>query len=504
MSTRKPAMLSETYATASRSPRLPDRIEGSGLLVGWSMEQAHEKPNIGFAFGDACSKQSSALVDPILFGAEGHLVTIASTGAGKGVGCIIPALLTHHGPMIVVDPKGENAAVTRRYREEVLGQEVHVIDPMDIVAGQSACLNPLDAIDPADPNCVDEAASLAESLSIHMKKDSHNQYWYSRGQHLVAALLLHAACCEDRTERTLAGVRANLGLGMNGPSDGAVPDSGNPLYQLLKQSPHPEVRRAAASVRNLADTTLGSIVSTAQDMVDFVRGAPVREATSSSSFSLEAVTHGEPMTIYIVLPPHMLESHAPLLRLWVNTLLKAIMRRRYRTPKSTMLILDEAAQLGEFPPLRQAITLMRGYGLQTWSFWQDVSQLKHAYPTSWETIINNCQVVQAFGAPNMSAAKSLADLFVLMRPETVLDLDDDEMIVQTRGDDAFIARRPNYLADPAFAGRFDENPLYLNAPPSEQKKKPVKRLKNVYPREDEKRAETSEADAIADLLKRYD
>lgn len=495
-------MLRETYAAAAAGPQLPERIDSKGLLVGWSMEREHAKRSIGFEFGDACSRQSTKLVDPILFGAEGHLITIAATGAGKGIGCIMPALLTHDGPMIVVDPKGENAVVTSRYRREVLGQEVFVIDPMNIVEGPSAKLNPLDIVDPTDPNCVDEAAALADSLAAHQKKDGDSRYWTSRGIHLVSALILHAACSPDRTERTLAAVRDNLGLGISGGGDGVVPEAGNPLYTLLKGSPHPEVRRAAAAIRNLADVTLGSIISMAQDLVDFVRGEPVREATSSSSFSLEAVTRGDPMTIYIVLPPHMLESHAPLLRLWISTLLKAIMRRRHKTPKSTMLILDEAAQLGEFPPLRQAITLLRGYGLQTWSFWQDISQLKHSYPTSWQTIINNCQLVQAFGAPNMSAASSLAELFVLMRPEAILDLENEEMIVQIRGDDAFIARRPNYLSDPAFAGKFDDNPFYHDAPPA-LPDKAVKRLKNVYLREEEKRADRSDEEMISDLLRRF-
>lgn len=467
------------------------------------MEREHKKPTVGFQFGDSCSQKDPELVDPILFGSEGHLITIASTGAGKGVGCIVPALLTYDGPMIVIDPKGENAAVTRRYREEVLGQKVYVLDPMDIVPGESACLNPLDAIDPKDPNCVDEAVALAESLAVHLREDGQNQYWHSRGKNLVSALILQAACSESRHERNLLHVRNSLGLGTGKPNDADIyDDTNNPLYDLLSSSLHPEVKRAAGSVAGLADVTLGSIISIAQDLVDFVRGEAVQKATSSSSFSLDEITCGDPITVYIVLPPHMLESHAALLRIWINALLKAIAKRRHKVPKSTLMILDEAAQLGEFPPLRQAITLMRGYGLQTWSFWQDISQLKNAYPKSWETIINNCQVVQAFGAPNMSAAKSISDFFLLMRPESVLDLSDQEMIVQTRGDDAFIARRPNYLTDPAFEGKFDENPLYHYAPENPLKT-PVKRRTNVYPREIELSSLQNSENKLAEILKRY-
>lgn len=486
-------MLKDSYTAASRGPIFPDRIEGEGMLVGWSMEQAHLKRQIGFQFGDSLSRSDDHLIDPILFGAEGHLITIAATGAGKGVGCIIPALLTHPGPMIVIDPKGENAAVTRRFREETLGQQVHIIDPMGITGAEAASLNPLDCVDPADRACVDEAAALADLLAGHFKDDARNRFWHNRAQHLVTALICHAVSSPERSERNLPAVRDKLTMASAGDHLG--------LSRLLQDSPHPEARRASGAFGVPAQETLGSIISTAQDMVDFLRGEPVRQATSSSSFDLDAVTRGDPMTIYIVLPPHMLESHAQLLRLWVGTLLKAIIRRRHKAARSTMLLLDEAAQLGEFPPLRQAITLLRGYGLQTWSFWQDVDQLRHSYPTSWRTIINNCRVVQAFGAPNMSAAASLAELFVLMNPARILDLADDEMIVQISGDDAFLARRPNYLIEPAFAGKFDPNPFYEDAPPVEST--PVKRRENVYLRQGEDEGSQGDDALIADLLRRF-
>ena len=43
-------------------------------------------------------------------------------------------------------------------------------------------------------------------------------------------------------------------------------------------------------------------------------------------------------------------------------------------------LIDEAAQLGTLDELRSAITLMRGYGVKGWSFWQDLSQLQRIYP----------------------------------------------------------------------------------------------------------------------------
>lgn len=491
MSESDPSPIRAEYESTSPRPTLPPSIEAPGLLIGWSLEEEARGVPVGFSIGDPVTHKSSSLIDPILFEEEGHLLTIASTGAGKGIGCIVPALLTHKGPMVVIDPKGENAAITARYRES-LGQKVHIVDPMQVITNQPAAFNPLDGLDPKDPMCVDEVAAIAQILGAHLNPDTRNAYWVNRGRHLVSAVILHTISLPEESERTLATVRKILSE--------AQSQEGKFLYDTLRRSPNSEARAAAGSFNISANETLSAIISMGQDMVDFVRGEPVRTATSTSDFSLDEITRGDPATIYFVLPPHMLESHGQLLRLWVSTVMRAISRRRARPKIPTMLLLDEAAQLGEFAPLRQAVTLLRGYGLQTWSFWQDVSQLKQCFPTSWRTIINNCRVVQAFGAPNMSAARSIAELFDIGRPDTILDLESNEIVVQVAGKDAFIARRPNYLVEPPFAGKFDPNPFYSGGDPLKAKPRPIARRSNTSLR----RARPQTDEAIAeDLLRRF-
>ncbi|CAH2405601.1 type IV secretory system conjugative DNA transfer family protein [Mesorhizobium escarrei] len=127
------------------------------------MEQSHARRPIGFTIGNTLSHKGDGVVDPILMNGEGHLITIAPTGAGKGVGCIIPALLRHVGPVIVVDPKGENAAVTSRRRRE-MGDEVVVLDPMNLTGEMGGSLNPLDLIDAERATGVDDAAALVGTL----------------------------------------------------------------------------------------------------------------------------------------------------------------------------------------------------------------------------------------------------------------------------------------------------------------------------------------------------
>jgi type IV secretion system protein VirD4 len=57
-----------------------------------------------------------------------HLLTIAPTRSGKGVGTVLPNLLLADRPILCVDPKGENARISARARRRF--GPVHVLDPL--------------------------------------------------------------------------------------------------------------------------------------------------------------------------------------------------------------------------------------------------------------------------------------------------------------------------------------------------------------------------------------
>jgi type IV secretion system protein VirD4 len=71
----------------------------------------------------------------------GHHVAIAGTRAGKGVSVVIPAIIDHDGPIAVLDIKGENFAVTRRYRRS-LGRQVVVLNPFGVIEPSKDSFNP--------------------------------------------------------------------------------------------------------------------------------------------------------------------------------------------------------------------------------------------------------------------------------------------------------------------------------------------------------------------------
>lgn len=434
--------------------RLPDAVSDSGLLVGWSLEAQRQRQPFGFSFGHSLKTVATGYLDPIVLSGEGHLMTIAPTGAGKGTGCVIPALLRHEGPVIVIDPKGENAAVTARRRRE-MGHRIVVIDPMGVTDLPSDTLNPLDLIDIHDASAVDEVAVIAGTL-CHVARDPRDTFWISRATHLVVGAILHVLSENPGGGASLLDAGDLINRAASNPAD---------VASELLLSNHPETRRIARMLEIGASETLGGIVSFAQEMLSFLRGNRVQASIARTSFDLDEVTTGAPLSLFLVLPPHMLESHSRLLRLWIGTLMSCITRRRARPERPTLLILDEAAQLGELPQLRQAITLLRGYGVQTWSFWQDVSQLQLLYPRDWQTMVNNCSVLQCFGALNQIAASGMSELTGFSDGLGVLDLQRDEMVLQIAGDQAVVARVPSYLDDPSFAGQFDPNPLHDSSRP---------------------------------------
>jgi type IV secretion system protein VirD4 len=235
-------------------------------------------------------------------------------------------------------------------------------------------------------------------------------------------------------------------------------------FKEILKSPLPAVRQGG-SIKSTAEAKVwASILSTAQSHTDFLRSAGAQATLGRSTIDLQAITRGDPISIYVVVPPEKLESHGKLLRLWIGVMMAAITQRSRRPELPTLFILDEAAQLGPLKQLRQAITLLRGYGLRTWSFWQDLSQLQMLYPHDWKTMINNCEVLQAFGFANARVARDGAELTGYEDWRVLQDLEFPEMVLAIAGDKPVIARKPNYLEDPAFVSQFDDNLFYSKTP----------------------------------------
>ena len=326
---------------------------------------------------------------PVIDTSEGHCLTIAPTGAGKGRNVIIPTLLTYRGSAVVIDPKGENARVTARHRV-AMGQRVVIVDPFRILTafpaqfGQSltGSVNPLDCLDADSSDYESECVAMANLLVGSLV--GIEPFWHGNAVQLLAPIIAYICRYTPSDQRTLAGLVSYL-------SDTDLRyKMAVALDTIVASTDRFVVDGFAYYLGHEPDKVASSVRSTAMQRMAPFCGSQVAAATASTSFETQDFIEGKPMTIYLVIPPHKLDAYGPLLALLVSFFLNLIVRRTSAPPLPTLFVLDELAQLGAFPLLRPLVTLMRGYGVRTMMFLQDASQLRSMFPSDHATIINNC------------------------------------------------------------------------------------------------------------------
>ena len=382
-------------------------------------------------------------------------MTLGPTGSGKSRGCAIPALLSHTGPAVVVDVKGELYHTTSR-RRRALGQKVYKLDPWGLVDGETDALNPLDLLQLPGVDAEEEANVLAKLLAGEDTFE-RDKFWINTSQAINAGIIAYIASDVDEEDRRLSHAR-EIFAGDFPLTLAQRLDEGKMSSRLAED----EFKIFLAHPDN---TTRPSVQSSAQQHFRLLGTQAVRKAMDKSTFPLQSLIDHEPLTIYLVIPPHKLASHGSILRIWLGVLLQAISRRTSRGKESTLFLVDEAATLGSMDPLKQSITLLRGFGAQVWTFWQDVSQLRCLYPADWQTIVNNAGVIQLLAPRNYSMAEQYAALVGGITASEVLAMPaDQQLLITEQSRKAVRSLRLDYLKDAEFKGLYDENPLFACHP----------------------------------------
>lgn len=454
---RKPAASTKAGAARRRRPKkTPDTNNpvlnaGDNLLIGWRMDDG----SVPLGFRDAVTPQAKADT-PIWLEGEGHMITIAPTGRGKGRGALIPNLLTYEGPVIVIDPKGEACQITARRRRE-MGQKVHVIDPFKVISEETDSLNPMDAFDIPGVDASALAMDIAKLLSGG-GKIAKDPFWDIRGHDLSAGVIAAIAATAEPEVRNLIRVRSLLKRDDSSYNLAVLLDT---CGGKIKSFAYEEI----SSYLQTTEVTRSGIHATACSYFSVIASDAAQRTVAKSTIDLDAVRRGDPMTIYLVVPPTKLESHAPLFRLWTAALMSAVLSRSGPLPKyRTLFAIDECAQLGDFGTLPMVYTLARSYGMRVWTFFQDIAQIQAKLPEAWSTVISNTAALQAFGLPNLLAARQMAQVLGDFSEDTLLQLDPANLVLQVSGQRGQLARRLDYLTDPAFGGLFDPHPMLGGRP----------------------------------------
>lgn len=356
---------------------------------------------------------------------DGHLMTVAATRSGKGVGTIIPNLLLHPGSVICTDPKGENYFVTSAQRRK-MGQKVVALDPFNLTGQQSNAFNPMDLIDPEDPDSAIEAArSMAENMIG--KADQGEAFWVSEGKALLMTFILHVKFHAPPDKHNMRFVRELLSLspdklqsqlksmtstewvqtkgGYPGDGKGWGPDGAPGRFRAVIEG--------ANRMRQKQPKEFGSVMSTVQSRTHVFSSENLKAPMDSTTFTKEELL-GDTVTVYIIVPAEHLKAYAPWIRLTLVSIYGLITRdahkRTVKPQHRILFLLDEFANLGKIKEMLGLVSLGAGFGVSLWTVLQDFSQLKAEYGEEWNSFLANSDVVQLFGIQDLFSCQQVGDL----------------------------------------------------------------------------------------------
>ncbi len=328
-----------------------------------------------------------------------HVAAFSPTGGGKGTSLVIPFLLTCPDSTVVVDFKGELARLTAA-RRRAMGHRVVILDPYMQVTQTPDTLNPLDGIDKDSPLAIDDCRDMANALVIRTgeEKDPH---WVDSAETWISAMLAVVAYYGEKGDRSLQTVRTLL-------SNPAKMDA---IIRLMCESPDAwsgMLTRMGYQLTRFKDNELASSLTTVSRFLKFLDTIAVAENTKDSTFDPADLVKRK-TTVYLVLPPQHVRAQQALLRLWVGSMLRAVVKGGLQEKKLVHVVLDEAATLGHMDAIDDAVDKYRGYGVRLQFYYQSIGQLRKCFPDGQEqTLLSNVSQV-FFGVNDKDTAQYVSD-----------------------------------------------------------------------------------------------
>ncbi|WPH18136.1 conjugal transfer protein TraG [Variovorax paradoxus] len=409
-----------------------------------------------------------------------HVMVFAPTRSGKGVGLVIPTLLSWTGSAVIHDIKGENWNLTAGWRTRF--SHCLLFNPTD---AKSAAYNPLLEVR-RGMHEVRDVQNIADILVDPEGALERRNHWEKTSHALLVGAILHVLYASE--DKTLRGVANFL-------SDPACPFEVT-LHRMmttkhLGDEVHPVVASAAREVLNKSDNERSGVLSTAMSFLGLYRDPTVAEVTSRCDWRIADLISAEhPVSLYLVVPPSDISRTKPLIRLILNQVGRRLtesldgsdgIARKHKL----LLMLDEFPALGRLDFFESALAFMAGYGLRAFLIAQSLNQIDKAYGQN-HSILDNCHVRIAFATNDERTAKRISEalgtgtelraqrnyaghrlapwlghLMVsrqetarpLLTPGEVMQLPPDDSVVMVSGHPPIKAKKLRYYQDRNFIAR---------------------------------------------------
>lgn len=370
-----------------------------------------------------------------------HVLTYAPTRSGKGVGLVIPTLLSWPESAFITDLKGELWALTAGWRKKYAKNKVLRFEPAS--ASKSICWNPLDEIRIGTEYEVGDAQNLA-NLIVDPEGKGLKDHWCKTAFALLTGVILHAIY-KGKNEGFTASL-PSVDRMLADPSRN-ISELWNEMitYEHCDGKNHPLISSSAQDMIDRPEEEAGSVLSTAKSFLSLYRDPVVAKNVSKSNFSIKDLMNNEsPVSVYVITQPADKLRLVPLVRIftsmvvrllademeferinknmpWYKKLLsrfgfKQVNESYVRSKKNykhrLLGMIDEFPSLGKLDIIQESLAFIAGYGIKLYLICQDINQLKKrdtGYGAD-ETITSNCHVQNAYPPNRIETAEHLSKL----------------------------------------------------------------------------------------------
>ncbi len=326
-----------------------------------------------------------------------HILLFAPTGAGKGVGFVIPNLLFWENSIVCHDIKLENHELTSGYRRRKMGQQVFLWNPAD-PDGISHCYNPLDWISEKPGQMVDDVQKMCNLIL------PEQEFWQNEARSLLMGVILYLVAVPEKTTSFGEVVRTMR-------SDDVVYNLAVVLDTIGKRI-HPVAYMNIAAFLQKADKERSGVISTMNSGLELWANPLIDSTTARSDFDMQQLKR-QKMTVYCGVTPDNLKRLEPLLKVFYQQATDFMTRSMPKKdePYGVMFMMDEFPSLGEMPQFQVGIAYFRGYRVKLFLIVQDTQQLKGIYEEAgMNSFLSNCYYRITFAANNMETANLISQL----------------------------------------------------------------------------------------------
>jgi type IV secretion system protein VirD4 len=191
------------------------------------------------------------------------------------------------------------------------------VDPFHVVTTKPDCFNPVDFVYKDDPYAIDHCNDLGKSL-VARQSDERDPHWNDSAEAWISSAIATVVYYGDRKEsRSLQTVREIL----------SHPQKLDMALKLMRESDcwGGMLARMGGQLSHFVDKERSSTLTTVSRHLRFLDTPTIAESTKTSSFDPAELRSGK-MTIYLILPPEHLRANAGLLRMWISSLLRGVVR----------------------------------------------------------------------------------------------------------------------------------------------------------------------------------